>query len=255
MKLHCEYAGSGPALMMAHGVFGSYENLGAIARLLARSFSLYRLDLRNHGRSAHADEMDFNCMAADVIELMDDHNLESAALLGHSLGGKVMQTVAVQNPERISHLVVGDISCAGYPSRYNPMLAALVALKDETFTARKAADEALQAYVDDTMVRQFLLKNLRRDENTNEQYWRLNIEAIAKHFPELRGPVPGDETYAGPALFLRGENSNYIQEKDVTAIAQRFPNAEVKTLADTSHWLHAEKPNEFVELALALLQK
>lgn len=249
MKLFCQQQGNtkGPVLIMAHGVFGSHENLGAIARLLADDFYLYRLDLRNHGRSPHADTMTFAEMAADVLEFIDDHKLDKVAVLGHSLGGKVMMELATTHPDRVNHLIVADIAPVQYPAHHDPILAGLQAIDLAQLKSRNDADQQLQAYVDNLTTRQFLLKNLQRSED-GEYTWRLNIKAIADQYDNLRLTVGDGKIYAGPTLFIRGALSKYIQERNHPAIYQQFPKATIKTIDGASHWLHAEKPQQFVEL-------
>lgn len=247
MKLFCEKQGQGPALIMAHGIFGSHENLGAIARILVNDFTLYRVDLRNHGRSPHADSMTFKEMAADIAELIDDNNLDRVAVLGHSLGGKVMMELACTQPEKVSHLIVGDIAPVKYPSHHDPILAGLQSIDLATLSSRKQADEELSAFVEAVGTRQFLLKNLQRDDN-GDFYWRLNLSVIAEQYDTLTQKVGEGSQFTGPTLFIRGELSKYIQERNHDEIHQQFPQAKIVTIDDASHWLHAEKPEEFSEL-------
>lgn len=247
MKLFCEKQGHGAALIMAHGVFGSHENLGAIARLLVDDFTLYRVDLRNHGRSPHAATMSYADMAADILELMDDQGLNKAAVLGHSLGGKVMMELACTHPERVTHLVVGDIAPVEYPAHHDPILAGLQAIDLSEIKSRGEADQQLQQYVDNLLTRQFLLKNLQRDDN-GQFYWRLNLAAIAEQYGVLRLSIGGGKVHPGPTLFIRGALSKYIQERNFDAIYQQFPSAKIETIDNASHWLHAEKPQQFADL-------
>jgi esterase len=247
MKLFCEKQGAGPALVMAHGIFGSHENLGAIARLLVDHFTLYRVDLRNHGRSPHSETMTYADMAADIVELMDDHKLGNAAVLGHSLGGKVMMELATTKPERVNHLIVGDIAPVQYPSHHDPILQGLQAINLTSLNSRTEADEQLAKFVDTPMTRQFLLKNLQRNDQ-GEYFWRLNLPVIAQSYDAMRQAVGEGKMFPGPTLFIRGELSKYIQDRNIEAIQQKFPLAKIATIARASHWLHAEQPQQFFEL-------
>lgn len=253
MKLFCEKQGQGPALIMAHGIFGSYDNLGAIAKLLVDDFTLYRVDLRNHGRSPHADSMTFPEMAADIVELMDDHQLNQAIVLGHSLGGKTMMELACTHPDRVSHLIVGDIAPVEYPSHHDPILEGLQSIDLSALKTRGDADKQLQNYVDNLLTRQFLLKNLQRNED-GKFVWRINLKCIVGQYPNLRLNVGGGKRFDGPTLFIRGELSKYIQERNYAEIKNRFPNANIETLSNASHWLHAEKPDEFAALVKQFIQ-
>jgi len=249
MKLFCEQQGSGPALIMAHGIFGSHENLGAIARLLVDHFSLYRVDLRNHGRSPHADSMSYAEMAADIAELMDDYGLSQAAVLGHSLGGKVMMELATAQPARVSQLIVADIAPVTYPSHHDPIVQGLQSINLAELKSRAEADEQLKPFVDNQTTRQFLLKNLQRHDD-GQFTWRLNLPAITHNYPQLRFAVGEGRSYNRPTLFIRGELSKYIQERNFDTIYRQFPNAKIETIPGASHWLHAENPQLFTELVL-----
>ena len=253
IKQECEQHTSGPALIMAHGIFGSHENLGAIARLLVKRFTLYRVDLRNHGRSPHADSMSYAEMAADIAELMDDEGLTTAAVLGHSLGGKVMMELATSHPQRVSHLVVGDIAPVTYPNHHDPILEGLQSIQLDSLRSRGDADQQLQTFVSEPGTRQFLLKNLVRDDD-GKFHWRLNLPAIVNNYPLVRQAVGDGRQYLGPTLFIRGELSKYIQQRNHADIFQQFPQAKIETIPGTSHWLHAENPQRFAELVIDFIK-
>lgn len=240
-------------LIMLHGMFGSFENLGAIARELQKYFTLYRVDLRNHGRSPHADTMSFPEMAADVFELMEDEGIESANILGHSLGGKVAMQMAFDRPEKIRRLVVLDIAPVTYPSHHNAILDGLKHIDPSTTDSRKAVDEQLKEYVDEVGVRQFILKNLARKE-TGEFFWRLNVNAVLNCYDSLRVAIGDAATPCDKSvLFLKGENSNYIQTRNHEEIHAKFPRAKIKTVENASHWLHAESPAVVAQSAIDFL--
>ncbi len=243
---------SAPSLIMAHGIFGSHENLGAIARLLLQHFNLYRVDLRNHGRSPHADSMSFTEMAADIAELMDDQGLDNSAVLGHSLGGKVMMELATAQPEKVSHLIVGDIAPVTYPNHHDPILEGLQSVQIDSLQSRGEADTQLKNFVAEAGTRQFLLKNLVRDDDGKFQ-WRINLPAIVENYPEVRKAIGEGRQFHGPTLFIRGELSKYIQERNHADIFQQFPNAKIETISGASHWLHAENPQRFTELVVEFL--
>ncbi|MGI1680096.1 MAG: alpha/beta fold hydrolase [Cellvibrionaceae bacterium] len=242
MRLYFEKSGTGEPLIMLHGMFGSFENLGAIARILQDHFTLYRVDLRNHGRSPHAETMSFPEMANDVFELMENQQLESANILGHSLGGKVAMQLAFDHPEKVKKIVVLDIAPVAYPSHHNAILDGLKNINPASAKSRKEVDEKLKNYVDEPGVRQFILKNLERNE-TKEFFWRLNVSAVINCYDGLREAVgDNDSACEKDILFLKGEKSNYIHKKNHEEIFRKFSNAKIETIAEASHWLHAEDP-------------
>lgn len=252
MQLHFEKSGEGEPLVMLHGLFGSLDNLGAIGRILENHFTTYRLDLRNHGRSPHADRMSFAEMAEDVLEFLDRESLQSPFMFGHSLGGKVAMELACKHPERIKKLIVADIAPVTYPAHHNEILEGLASVQLNQVRTRKDADQQLAKFVDEAPIRQFILKSLERDQAGNYS-WRMNVPALVNCYDDLRLAVCENGQYSGPTLFLRGEKSNYIAERNKAEIAEKFPASEIVTVAGASHWLHAEKPQEIADSVIGFL--
>ncbi len=242
--LHSSVTGEGPPLILLHGLFGMGSNLSMIARSLAEHFQVYSLDLRNHGRSPRADSMRFSEMANDVVAFMDQQQLGRVQLLGHSLGGKVAMQLALQCPERVERLVVADIAPVAYSGHHDDVFAGLNAVDLDTLSSRGDAEAILAQSITEVGVRQFILKNLYRNQQGKFE-WRLNISAIEHCYSDLRQANQSDTPFTGPALFIKGELSNYIKEEHRAAIERLFPSAQLKVIQNTGHWLHAEKPVTF----------
>ncbi|MDX1491512.1 MAG: alpha/beta fold hydrolase [Pseudohongiellaceae bacterium] len=255
MKLNAKrYSEQGEPLILMHGLFGSYGNLGWQARELAKQFAVVSLDLRNHGGSPHSDQMDYPSMAADVIEYMDDKGLDACHLLGHSMGGKVAMQIALLAPQRVLSLIVADIAPVTYQkSEHEEIFRGLNALDLASLSSRKDADLALEAYEPNEMVRQFLLTNLVKDKTTGFA-WRINLHALEANYDALRAKPVGDTPFVGRVLFIKGADSAYIKEEYRDEILALFPNASVKVIMQTGHWLHAEKPQTFFRIANDFLQ-
>lgn len=245
MELHARIQGEGPPLVLLHGLFGSNENLGTLARELARGHSVYALDLRNHGRSPHADTMDFPSMAEDVRQTMTAHGLESAAVLGHSLGGKTAMELALAHPDVVTQLIVLDIAPVTYTSGNEAELAAMQSLDLSAIGSRRDADEALSAQIENASVRQFLLKNLIRTDDGFA--WRIPLNTIASQYPNLAAAPSATGPYQGPALFVRGRHSTRVTDEAEPAIHERFPNARIETV-EAGHWVHIEAPETTLDL-------
>ncbi len=251
LTLHAVRSGSGQqAVVLLHGLFGSASNLGLLARALEADFTVYRVDLRNHGRSFQLDDMDLPAMADDVARLLSAEGLERAHLVGHSLGGKVAMQLALNRPERVASLVVADIAPIAYPRHHDAILAALQGIDLRALKNREQADQALKPAVDEAGVRQFLLKNLARDNGGWQ--WRMNLPALAANYDALRA-APSGEPYIGPVLFIKGEESDYITEEARGPIMRLFPGCQVKVIQGAGHWLHADKPAVFNRLVLRFL--
>jgi esterase len=247
VSLHTEVGGEGTfPVILLHGLFGSASNLLAVARSLESQFKVIRMDLRNHGKSAHSDVMDIPLMAEDVSAAMDSLGIDVAHVLGHSLGGKVAMQVAITHPKRVSRLVVADIAPVRYGRGHDDIITALLAMDLRALRNREHADQLLTKAVPEIAVRQFLLKNLMRD-GKDGWAWRMNLAVIAESYDNLRD-APSAEVFAGPSLFIRGELSGYIRDDNRVPLMRQFPDMRLETIAGAGHWLHAESPKLFNSL-------
>ncbi len=245
--------GSGEPLVILHGLFGSSKNWQSLAKLFGENYSVYAVDLRNHGTSFHDSEMNYAIMADDVRRLLDYLNIQSCRIIGHSMGGKVAMTLAYACPDLVSKLVVADIAPVTYQHHHNSLLEPIMAISLDDIGSRSQVDQALIPSIGDPMLRGFLLQNLiREDDNWR---WRVNWTAIKAHMDELTDfPLTeSDWSIDTPSLFIRGENSDYIDAKGVAVIEKHFDNAKIETLAQAGHWLHAEQPQTFLKSVLGFL--
>ena len=235
------------SVILIHGLFGSMENLGGQARALAEHFNVYSIDLPNHGRSYHCDVMSLDSMAQDVIAWMDEQNIDSAFLVGHSLGGKVAMEVALRAPQKCKKLVVLDIAPVQYEPRHGSVFKGLLGLDLAALSSRSKADAQLSVEVKELAVRSFLLKNLIKQPEGFR--WRMNLPAINACYRNL---IAGNQTprlpFSHPVLFIKGGDSDYILEAHRDAITARFPNAKLRIIPNTGHWLHVEKPRHVATL-------
>lgn len=252
MLLHHTELGSGPPLVVLHGLLGSHQNLLPACRPLATRFRVFAVDLRNHGRSPHRERMSYAAMAGDVDQFMQIHGIEAAHVVGHSMGGKTAMQLALHHPRRVDRLVVADMSPRATGPRFAKLLQTLRALPVAEFRSRSAADAALAPAVPDEAVRRFLLKNLVPDERGGYR-WRAHLEGIAASYDRLREAVDSAIPFTGPALFVRGARSDYIGQDDLPEIHRLFPSAEMVTLADAGHWVHVDAPRAFAAAVLEFL--
>ncbi len=259
MKLFFKKTGDGKPLLILHGLFGLSDNWMTLAKRFAENnFSCFTLDLRNHGRSPHADEFNYKVMAEDVFEFMNVEKISSADLIGHSMGGKVAMFFADSYPGKIEKLVVADIAPRYYSPHHDGVIAALNRVDPGQIQSRKEAEEELRISLHDEATVQFLLKNLywkEGESNEKKLAWRFNLAAIEKNIENVGEALPENLVYDKPTLFVRGERSGYIRTQDEPAIRKHFPKAQIKTITDAGHWVHAEKPAEFFETVMEFLKK
>jgi esterase len=248
VQLNYNISGEGRPLIILHGLFGSARNWSGIARRLGEDYRVIAVDLRNHGDSGHAADMTYADMVADLYGLLQELELDTAWFLGHSMGGKAAMGFALTYPGKTAGLIVVDIAPVPYRTAHLPLLDAMQALPLSELSGRDDAAARLQAAgVTDDLIRQFLLQNLvRRDGG---YAWRLNLEALRRHMDDLSS-FPQDwphSSYAGPACFLAGDDSDYLLPDYYPEIQRLFPAATVKTLPHAGHWVHADQPDAFTD--------
>jgi pimeloyl-ACP methyl ester carboxylesterase len=254
MNLFYKTFGTAPNyILILHGLYGSSDNWQSIAKQLADNHTVIVPDLRNHGRSPHSAIHSYESISQDITDLLDELNIEEVTLIGHSMGGKAAMTFAIQFPEKVKKLIVVDIAPRAYQrlteassqvSEHLNILSGLLAIDTTSIASRSHADNLLAAYVSDIKTRQFLLKNLIRKDDHFE--WALNIAGLRKNIPLIMGNIPVKGQFDKPTLFIKGELSNYIKESDNEIIKSMFSKAEITTIFDASHWVHAEQPEAFM---------
>lgn len=242
MKLNFRKYGSGAPLFILHGVFGSSDNWQTVGKQLADKYTVYLIDLRNHGLSPHSEEMDYPLMSGDLLELMGFEGLSQVVVMGHSMGGKVAMHLAVNNPGAVSKLVVVDIAPKEYPPHHQEIFEGFDAVKLATLTSRKEADNQMSHVIKNPGIRQFILKNLTRTDDGFA--WKLNLKAIRENIENVGRHSLGDLKYERPTLFISGSDSNYITKSSEAQIKGYFPKAQIITISGAGHWVHAEKPSE-----------
>jgi len=254
MVLNHREMGSGPALVILHGLFGSLDNWITLGRQFAESQTVYLVDQRNHGRSPHASPMDYGTMAEDLRSFFDQHGIRQASVLGHSMGGKTAMRFALDHPELTESLVVADIAPKLYPPGHDAIFDALQQVELSSIQNRSDAEDQLERLIPEPDVRQFLLKNLSRDLQGGYR-WRMNLPVIREAYPGILGFTGADFSYDGPTLFVRGGRSRYIEDSDWAAIVALFPQASLRTIPGAGHWLHADQPRAFFETVHAFLTR
>ena len=255
MKLFHKIIGEGEPLIIMHGLFGMLDNWQTFAKAISKKgFEVHLLDMRNHGRSPQSLEFNYNLMADDLEEYLDDAGLESAHILGHSMGGKVAMLFATENEERTRSLSVIDIGPKGYPVHHQTILDALNTLDFAVIKTRGEAIEELSKSISNKAIQQFLLKSLYWQEK-EQLALRFNLSVITANINIVGEGLFEDASFNGPTLFLRGGASNYIQDQDWDDILKHFPAAALKTIDCVGHWVHAERPKEFYEILDSFLEE
>lgn len=242
------------SVLVLHGLLGQGRNWGAIARALGDGFSLWLVDLRNHGASPWQAEMTYEAMAADLAALIGREGLGRAAVVGHSMGGKAAMTLALSRPELVERLCVVDVAPVPYDhgAEFQGYIRAMQGVDLERLRRRAEVEEALAAAVPDKGVRAFLASNL---ENGDPLRWQPNLAGLLEAMPGILDfPEPAGRSFEGPVLFLRGGRSRYVLPEHEPRIRALFPKVSISTIEEAGHWVHAEQPARTVEILKGFLQ-
>ena len=249
---HCDLGGAGkPPLVLLHGMLGSSRNWQTVGADLAAHFHVFALDLRNHGKSPHAETMSYEEMMDDVLGWLDQQSLARVTLLGHSMGGKTAMLLACRRPERVERLIVVDIAPRDYfwPA-HRASFAAMNELNLADLNSRAEAELRFEARVPSWPMRKFLSTNLESAPDGTWR-WQINLSALTAALPELeKSPLHATDRYEGPVRIIAGGKSNYVEPSDHRAIQAHFSAAVITVLAGSGHNPHMEVREAFVAAVL-----
>ena len=211
-----------------------------LRRELENNFQILSVDLPDHGKSQFTQNFSYQHYAHLLVTLLDELDIRQPSLIGHSMGGKVAMTIALENPHRITRLVLLDITPVAYQPRHTDVFEGLNNIELTSISERRQADEILANTIDEQGVRQFLLKSLYQADGA--WHWRFNIELLYRDYSKLSEAIVSSQPYERPTLFIKGERSDYLKAEYRNAVLALFPNSTSKIVGGTGHWLHAEKP-------------
>lgn len=255
VNLYCIDSGADDSgelpLVIIHGLLGSADNWRSHIRDWRAERRVIAVDLRNHGRSPHADGMDYTAMSDDVLAVLDRLGLEQAHVLGHSMGGKVAMSLACRMPQRVASLIVADIAPVAYGHGHDDIFAAMRELEQGHPKDRREADTLLARHIDSRPIRLFLATNLQRGDG--EMTLRVDLDRIIAGYPDVIAPPAGESAFDGPAMVLRGAESDYVQDDMLPTLRAVLPRARVITLKEAGHWLHADQPEAFQQAVATFL--
>lgn len=235
-------------------MLGSLDNWQTIAKQLSSTHQVYIIDQRNHGRSPHTDEMNYDVLANDMIEFCVQQNITKATIIGHSMGGKVAMLLALQQPQLIDKLIIVDIAPTFYDGGHESILFAMAEAPLKSTERREDIDKFLQSRIHDFGVRQFILKNLSRNEKGQFE-WKCNFEALILNYRKLMDFPIVEKQFLGKTFFIKGQASNYINEDNWDACDHYFPDNKIIEVQNAGHWVHADNPADFLEKVNQLLMR
>ena len=246
MRLYSKiYGDKNKDLIILHGLFGMSDNWNTLGKQFSKNYRVHLIDLRNHGRSPHSQEFNYDVMCSDILEYIQINDINNPILLGHSLGGKVAMKFAFTYEDKIGKLIVADIAPRRYDTDFaENVLHTLYKLPLDSFSKREEIDEMLSVCYRDKGMRLFLMKNLFRNENKAFD-WRFNLNVLLEKVTNIQEADFINGICNVPTLFMKGGESSYITNKDEIIIEKHFSNFSIVTIEETGHWLHAENPEDF----------
>lgn len=243
---------TGIPLLVFHGLFGMLDNWGSFGKDFGEIMPVHLIDLRNHGKSFHSDEMSHNDLAEDILNYMSANQIEKAHLLGHSLGGKAVMQFAMKYPEKIEKLIVVDIAPKSYPPHHQGILKALQSVNLDEVKSRSEVEDVLSQYIPEKSVVYFLAKSLYWNDE-KKLAWRFNLQTLNDKYAEFVSNAIKFGVFEGETLFIAGANSHYILPQDEFSIKQQFPNSKIISIKNAGHWVQAENPKDFFDAVLEFL--
>lgn len=256
MQLNYKKIGSGYPLIILHGLYGASDNWLSVAKHLASDFEVYIIDQRNHGLSPHTESHNYENMKEDLNDFMLQQNINKAIIIGHSMGGKTAMAFAQDYEHKVASMLIVDIAPKDYNEclytksnelNHRYIINSILDLDLAIYKTRTDIDIALSDKLKDVRIRQFILKNLKRVDK-KAFAWKLNIKTISKYLDDIMQNIKFKQSIIGfPILFIKGGNSDYIGEDDMHCIAKFFPEAQINTIANAGHWVHAEQEEMLVK--------
>lgn len=246
--------GEGTPLIILHGLFGSLDNWQSIAKKIAEeSFQVYIIDQRNHGKSFHSEDFNYQLLSDDLYSFLVENSIDKAIICGHSMGGKTAMKFTLDYPEKVIALIVSDITPAAFEDRHNDVFDALFSVPLPELNNRENAEQILKKSIEHPGTFLFLLKNLYRDDNGGFQ-WKFNLNSLFKNYHNIAAEITGKPSQIH-ALFIKGQNSAYINASNYPEVERLFPKNELHVIENSGHWVHADQPIEFIKVMLDFMMK
>ena len=255
MQLNYKEFGSGFPVIILHGLFGMLDNWQSFAKKLAEDYSVYILDLRNHGKSPWDDNITYSLMAEDLLFFMQDKWIYNAHIIGHSMGAKVAMKFALQFPDYCESLISVDMGVEQHFARHYYIFDALKELDLTSYKKRSAIVDTLSDKIKSRKVIQFLMKNIKWNKDIAQFEMKMNLDAIINNYQNILKPISEESNFTNPALFVKGTESDYVRTEEYPEIRKHFPEVQFKEIEGAGHWVHADKPIELEMMIREFLQE
>lgn len=253
MELNFKKLGTeGPEIIILHGLFGMLDNWKTFGRQMSEQYQVYLVDQRDHGRSPRTSDFNYKLLAEDLAEFIRLNDLNPYAIMGHSMGGKTVLQFANDYPDLFDRMIVVDIGPLANEAGHHTIFKALQSFDPAQIEDRSEAFDVMSSYIHQAGVIQFLMKNLSRNQAGGYQ-WKMNLDLLHEKYEHILAEISFDYLISSPCLFIKGAKSAYIDERNLDHIEEVFSNAEIITIEDAGHWVHAEQGARLLEVVLDFL--
>lgn len=254
LNLNFKSFGEGQPIIFLHGLFGMLDNWQTFGKKMAeRGYKTYLIDQRDHGKSPFTDKFNYKLLANDLHDFMAQHHIESAIVVGHSMGGKTAMQFAVDYPSSLIKLIIVDIAPKMYTNGHQAIFDALLHYDLTLIQSRNEIYEYLKSKLDDENTIQFLLKNMNRIPDGGYQL-KMNLGLLHKEYENIISKIEINNKIETPTLFVKGEFSNYITKEDEVRINELFTNVRIVEIPNSSHWVHADQPQNLLDVFIDFLE-
>ena len=244
IELNYKTFGEGRPVIILHGIFGMLDNWQTFGKKLGEEYQVFLVDQRDHGRSPHTEEFNYPLLAEDLKDFITQHNLEQPLLIGHSMGGKVVMEFLLNYPDVAGPSIVVDMGVKKYSGGHEFIMEALASVPLDEVQNRKEAQSHLSKKIDNQGVMLFLMKNFTRKPEGGYR-WKINLPLLMVSYKGLMAHDLRDRSEEeSQVLFVRGGLSDYILDADFGDIQKVFPQAEITTVEEAGHWVHAQQPQK-----------
>ena len=240
-------------IIILHGFLGSLDNWITFSKKISENnFEVHLLDQRNHGKSFHSNEFNYELMVKDLHEYMSKFNINSVSIIGHSMGGKTAMLFSLIYPDLVEKLIVVDILPVSYNKTYDLIFDSLLSINLKQIKSRNEFNLHLKKYFDDHGFILFLSKNLKRSLDGGFEY-KSNIKILRKTYSNVTSSINFHKEYRKGVLFIKGENSDYIDSENLKITSKLFPKYKLTEIKNAGHWIHHENPDDFFSICLNYL--
>ena len=254
MILHSKVLGSSKnKIIILHGFLGSLDNWITFSKKISENdFEVHLLDQRNHGKSFHSNEFNYELMVKDLHEYISKFNINSVSIIGHSMGGKTAMLFSLIYPDLVEKLIIVDILPVSYNKSYDLIFDSLLSINLKQIKSRNEFNLHLKKYFDDHGFILFLSKNLKRSLDGGFEY-KSNIKILRKTYSNVTSSINFHKEYRKGVLFIKGENSDYIDSENLKITSKLFPKYKLTEIKNAGHWIHHENPDDFFSICLNYL--